>query len=316
MATLSVDATRLVPSAADGTVIIGCNTGYANYFHWITQTLPAIDYAVNRIGQAPRISVALPPLEAWQEDSLRLLDLATVRRITISDKTRQYAFHRAEYSEFLNGGSAFSQSATTRATFARLRKAVERPTAVNQKIYVTRTDMTTLRMRNEAAIIEDVRKRGFEVIAPGILPLADQISLFRGASLVVGPHGADLTNIVFCEPETVVYELVPAHYANPCFCNLAMICGLRYWADAFASEGEGPPNLRDWETDTAFVIERLDEIEATHATLREEARRRTISALDFLRGMPGKVAQLEAAQEGPPPATPGLLRRIFGAGRH
>jgi capsular polysaccharide biosynthesis protein len=197
-----------------------------------------------------------------------------------------------------------------------LRKAVERPTATDQKIYVTPTDMTTLRVRNEAAIIEDVRKRGFEVIAPGILPLAEQISLFRGASLVVGPHGADLTNIVFCEPGTIVYELVPAHYTNASFCNLALICGLRYWADAFASEGEGPPHLRDWETDTASVVERLDEIEAIHATLQEEAKRRTISALDFLRGMPGKVAQLESVEEVPPPETPSLFRRIFGAGKH
>lgn len=316
MATLSVDTAGLVPSSADSTVIIGCNTGYANYFHWITQALPAIDYAVNRIGQAPRISVVLPPLAAWQEDSLRLLDLATVRRITIPDKTRQYAFHHAEYSEFLNGGSAFSQSATARATYARLRNSVERPTSIDQKIYVTPTDTTTLRMRNEAAIIEDVRKRGFEVIAPGILPLAEQISLFRGASLVVGPHCADLTNIVFCEPGAIVYEMVPAHYTNACFCNLATISGLRYWADAFASEGQGPPHSRDWETDTSSVVERLDEIEAIHATLQEEAKRRTISALDFLRGMPGKVAQLEAAKAEPPPATPSLFRRIFGAGRH
>jgi hypothetical protein len=66
----------------------------------------------------------------------------------------------------------------------------------------------------------------------------------------------------------------------------------------------------------AAVVERLDEIEAIHATLQEEAKRRTISALDFLRGMPGKVAQLELAEEEPPPETPGLFRRIFGAGRH
>jgi capsular polysaccharide biosynthesis protein len=316
MATLSVDAARLVPSSADGTVIIGCNTAYAKYFHWITQSLPAIDYAVNRIGQAPRISVALPPLEAWQEDSLRLLDLSTVRRITIPDKTRQYAFHRAEYSEFLNGGSAFSQSATARATFARLRKAVERPASTDRKIYVPCTDKTSLIVRKEEAIIEDVRKRNFEVIAPGSLPLAEQISLFRGASLVVGSHGADLTNIVFCEPGTIVYELVPAHYTNACFCNLALICGLRYWADAFASEGEGLPHVRDWEPDMAAVVERLDEIEAIHATLQEEAKRRTISALDYLRGMPGKVAQLELAEEEPAPERPGLFRRIFGAGRH
>lgn len=319
MATLSVDPARLVASAVDGTVIIGCNADYANYFHWVTQALPAIDHAVNRAAQAPKVSVALPPLRAWQEESLRLLDLSTIRRITIPDADKQYAFLRAEYSEILNGGSAFSLSATTRSTYARLRRAVDRPTEINRKLYVARTDTVARRMRNEAAIIEEVRRRGFEVITPGNLSLAEQISLFRGASMVVGAHGAGMTNIVFCEPGTIVYELVPAHYTNACFCNLAHICRLRYWADAFASEEpDGPRYLSHWETDTESVVRRLDEVEEIHLVLQEEAKRRTISALDYLRGMPGQVAQLETPQEAAPPLAEGrfsrLLRRMFGIG--
>ena len=110
--------------------------------------------------------------------------------------------------------------------------------------------------------------------------------MFRSASIIVGAHGAGLTNIVFCEPGTTVYELVPANYENSCFCNLAMVCRLQYWADAFASDGDPgiPPDLRNWESDTALVIERLTEIDAILAMMHAEAARKTISATDFLRG--------------------------------
>jgi capsular polysaccharide biosynthesis protein len=141
-------------------------------------------------------------------------------------------------------------------------------------------------MRNEGSIVAELQQRGFEIVTPDILSLAEQVRLFRDASLIVGPHGAGMTNIVFCEPGTIVYELLSTHYRNACFCSLAHVCGLRYWADAFDSEGEGTPFLRDWESDTTLVMQRVTEIEAIQADLREEARQ-TISAMDFLRGFVG-----------------------------
>jgi capsular polysaccharide biosynthesis protein len=291
MAQFDVDVSRLVRSTSDATVIVGCTVGYANYFHWMTQALPAIDHAVGRIGQAQRVLIALPQLNAWQEDSLRLLGLAGIKRMTIEDTSKKYALAKAEFSELLNGGAAFSNSTVASETYSRLRASIDRPTLRDKKVYVARTDAITRQMRNEGAVIDEIRRRGYEVVAPGILPLTEQIRLFRSARIVVGAHGAGMTNIVFCEPETIVYELVPAHYTNACFCNLAQICNLRYWADAFASEGDGLPNLRAWESDTGSVIERLDEIERIDVGLQQQAKQRTISAMDFLRGVPGRVAK-------------------------
>jgi hypothetical protein len=51
---------------------------------------------------------------------------------------------------------------------------------------------------------------------------------------------------------------------------LAHICGLWYWADAFEDEGQGLPNLRDWQSDTSLIIRRLDEIETVMSVLRDK----------------------------------------------
>jgi capsular polysaccharide biosynthesis protein len=274
-----------------------------------------MDYAVNRAGQALRIRLALPLLNAWQEDSLRLLGLASVNRLTIKDPTKQYALGRAEYNQILNGGATFSNSATARGTYRRLREAAVRPLFRDKRLYVARTDAPNRQMRNEPALIEEIRKRGYDVMTPGSLSFVEQVRLFRSARIVVGPHGAGMTNITFCEPGTIVYELLPTHYLNGCFCNLAHVCDLRYWMDTFESEGDGPPHLRHWESDTVFVLQRLDEIERVDAELLEGEKRQTISAMDFLRGIPGQVSTLEVEPEpaSQPSKKVGWMRRSLRA---
>lgn len=247
----------------DGPVIVGCNGAHANYFHWLTQALPTIDLALRRPGQAPHRRLALPPLRPWQEASLQLLGHAAFPRVEIADPDRQYIFRTIEHCNLLTGAAAFSLSQTVAQTYRRLREANPRP-PLGRKIYVARTDTAHRLMRNEAAISDGLAARGFEIWEPGRLGFADQIALFQEAAFVVGPHGAGLTNIAFCHPGTFVYELVPQLYANSCFCTLALLGGLSYWADAFESEGrqEEAPFQRAWESDTAAVLARVDEMEA------------------------------------------------------
>jgi capsular polysaccharide biosynthesis protein len=285
---IRIDASRLVPVQEAATIIIGCNLAHQNYFHWCSQALPAIDSAVRRIGQDRGATLALPQLNPWQEESLQLLGHGSLPRLTVSDPGKQYALNLAEFSQILNGGSAFALSEVLYETFTRLRRRVEKLPGAPRKLYVARTDAPTRVMRNEAAVIEEMRRRGYEIVVPGTLSFTEQVQLFRSASVVVGPHGAGLTNIVFCEPGTTVYELLSASYTNACFCNLAMVCHLEYWADAFAGDSDPsvPPNLRDWASDTALVVDRLMEIDAIREMMRADVARHPISSMDFLRGDP------------------------------
>ena len=52
--------------------------------------------------------------------------------------------------------------------------------------------------------------------------------LFKRAILVVGGHGAGLSNIAFCQPGTIVVEVQCDTVARPCFRNLAGKIGLRF----------------------------------------------------------------------------------------
>ncbi len=261
----NIRARLAAEDAGDRYTIIGSNAIQHNYYHWLIQAVPAIDAAVRRNRGRP-IRLALRQETGFQRDSLALLGHADIPRLTILPD-RQYVLRGAEYSGFLDGSAVFLTSRSARETYARLRASVPARRAPFDRIYVARTDAPVRRMRNEAALIDRLSDRGFHIVAPGGLPFREQVELFRHAKLVVGPHGAGLSNIVFCEPGAFVYELVPALYQNSCFTLLADLAGLRYWADMFESEGAGEGFTGDWDVDVEAVLARIDDIEG----LREEA---------------------------------------------
>ena len=132
---------------------------------------------------------------------------------------------------------------------------------------MARTDTTNRVAVNEPELIALLQRQGVRIVVPGTLPVLQQIAIFRRASLVIGPHGAGLSNIVGCEPGTHLYELVPSHYPNFCFNRLAQGCLLHYWGDVFPAEaGDGSPHERTWRIDLDAVAARLEQIRARIAS--------------------------------------------------
>ena len=64
------------------------------------------------------------------------------------------------------------------------------------------------RIVNEEALVEMLLSLDFEIIASEDYSLLEQAQLFHDADVVVGAHGAGLTNILFCRENTKVIELL------------------------------------------------------------------------------------------------------------
>ena len=255
--------------------IVGGNAGVRNYYHWITQSLPAIDWGV-RHRRHSDIALAVPPLQPSQVEALALLGYASLPRLTLQP-IAHYALARVEYAEFLGERMPHSVSTAAAETFARLRRAVEPAADGADAIYVARTDARRRIMTNEDALISMLERSGVRILVPGALSVRQQLAAFRRARLVIGPHGAGLSNIVACEPGTQLYELIPSHYANNCFNRLAQTCRLHWWGDAFQGDAfqadacqNGAPGgdlfQRTWCVDLDVIAQRLDEIRARMAT--------------------------------------------------
>lgn len=90
--------------------------------------------------------------------------------------------------------------------------------------------------RNEVAqLMETVAKDfglNFYIFKDNPLPPVEEARRqFNRAAIVIGPHGAGLSNLLFCQPGTLVVEgLCNPPHTNMCYTRLAQLLGLRYYA--------------------------------------------------------------------------------------
>jgi capsular polysaccharide biosynthesis protein len=277
--------------------VIGCNRAWHNYYHWLIQSLPAIDLGL-RHGSHRNMTLVLSSLQPWQEESLTLLGCQDIPRQTLQ-VSDTFLLPSAEFSDLLGGQAPGMVSRAAMATFHRLGQAVPWGRGAADEIYVARTDARNRVTENEAELIGLLERQGVRIVVPGSLSVAEQIDAFRAARLVIGPHGAGMSNIVFCQSGSFVYEMLPRHYPNAAFNRLAQAASLNYWADLFEAVGAGHAHERLWRIDLDVVAARLDAIRA-----RIAATPRVESAMNFLRRTqvphpdettaPGRAAMPEA----------------------
>ncbi len=68
----------------------------------------------------------------------------------------------------------------------------------------------------------------FEILEDISRTVDEQIRLFAEAAVVVGPHGAGFTNLLWCQPGTKVLEFFYGGYTPPYFYYICQLLGLEY----------------------------------------------------------------------------------------
>ena len=100
--------------------------------------------------------------------------------------------------------------------------------ATPRRIWIDRRAAINRVLANEAEVIAALSACGIVPVALEGRSLMEQATLFAGADLVVAPHGAGLTNLVFARPGCHVVEVLPYNYVHWCFRHLAAAAGLDY----------------------------------------------------------------------------------------
>ena len=83
-------------------------------------------------------------------------------------------------------------------------------------------------MINDAEIFHFLAGHGFERLEPS--SWEDNVTAFSEAEVVVGPHGAGLSNIIFAPAGATLIEIFPGDRPFPYFYTAAAAAGVSYHA--------------------------------------------------------------------------------------
>jgi hypothetical protein len=115
-----------------------------------------------------------------------------------------------------------------------LKKHVEKPLNIRRtehnRIYISRAGRR--RIVNEEALIDLLRQYDFLIIEDKPRSVAEQITIYKNASFIIGPHGASFTNVIWCEPGTHLVELFSASMVVGHFWYLSQLMNMTYSAYA------------------------------------------------------------------------------------
>jgi len=110
------------------------------------------------------------------------------------------------------------------------------PSPGSRRVYISRKAARYRRVRNEPDVMATLGRYEFEVLAFEALDFRSQVAAMADVGIVVAPHGAGLTNILWCPRGSVVLELFSPNYAKGCYWQMASHLGIDYWYLL----GEGP----------------------------------------------------------------------------
>jgi hypothetical protein len=262
------DGTFDVPTPHDRVVdrplLIADGVGHAIWGHWIVDYLPRFAFARDLLG--PHIHEFLIPLPVNAPDwTIDLLGFACGIRpeaiIRYNPFAERLIAPRAVLPSYGYSGEYTFHSAV-RGFYQGLRPAVTGP---RRRICISRAGKLVagsnrqfpLRDRFEAM----ASARGYMIVRPETLSLAEQIAVFADASVVIGEHGSGMHNAVFCDPQTVVACI---GFWNAIQLQLGLLCGHRnvYLTRGCVWPSEGQPDFRldVSEADLAALFEQVDRL--------------------------------------------------------
>ncbi|MDD9269972.1 glycosyltransferase family 61 protein [Paenibacillus sp. GCM10023248] len=126
-----------------------------------------------------------------------------------------------------------------------------------ERLFISRSKARKRMLTNEADIYAYLKPYGFHYVILEDLTVAEQIQLFASAEIIVAPHGAGLTNMVFTPPGAAIIELVAPSLVHNCYPILSSLIGHRHYY--IIGEGERPPEYVDPHDRSADIHIAMDD---------------------------------------------------------
>ncbi len=193
---------------------------HPNYYHWLIETVPKIRYISHFESVTDQEVTYLVPSDrpSWVKETLKQLD--------VPEKKIEWIKKPVYHAKPLLVPSFPHYSASD---YQWLRQHVfDKDLAISDgsNIYISRSNAISRQVVNEDEVMDLLSQYGFERYHLEHRSLEENAALFNQADIVVGAHGAGLTDIVFCT-DTSVVELFGSRVKHP-YRQIAAELGLEY----------------------------------------------------------------------------------------
>lgn len=228
-----------------GTVaVISAPESESNYFHWMFDVLPRIKllseagFGIDEIDRFVTNMTGLP----FQVETLASLGVPSEKLIKASRGLHLQADRLIVPSATINSSfdtpgwvCSFLQELLVGGT--KRVATFDYPRA--ELLYITRRNASYRRIVNEGEVANLLDRLGFCTIVLEQLSVVEQSALFANAKMIVSVHGAGLTNLVCCAPQTKVIEMFSPNFVQTNYWGISCAMGLEYYY--LFGEGPHPP---------------------------------------------------------------------------
>ena len=208
-----------------------------SHYHWLMDVLPRAGILEDCSAGTEEIAhYAIPEAAIPQHtEALRLLGIGEERllRLGPGDQIRVEDLIVPSLPEVRGNPNRWVCEFLRERFLAKASSDAEHP----ERIYVERRGKREV--KNQKAVDKVLARHGIEKVRLEEHRFVAQVAMFQNAELVVGPHGAGLTNIVFASPGMKVVEIFSPNYVNVCNANIASRLDVTY--SYLVGRGPRPP---------------------------------------------------------------------------
>lgn len=253
----SLDRTSRPIVEFPGKTLVLCSTEPSNWGSFLFRILPKI-VALSSLPPETKVIVCCTSPSMHQLITFAGID---PDRIIHHDPHAAYNIEDAFLPSMRNSNALLDEASL--ALFAKLRAAAcDGGTSLyGGRLYVSRQFGQSSRcMLNEIELIDALQKLGFAIVSPEKLDVVEQIRIFAGADLVVGPSGAGMFNTVFCRPGTKIIDIESQPdwiHAHAC---LFGSCGHRFGIFVAKSVSTSPPPHQPFTVNIEALVRQIKQV--------------------------------------------------------